>query len=525
MKTILKYNKPLIFTQMKKLFLLAGVVAMIFSSCTKDLPGPDPDAVQEVTFTTSVDNGGFKSDPFNCSNPDADYAMVTLQEGTPSQPGDILDPIKVPTFYVDGILYTQAIKLTPGDYTVINFLLYAESDVEGEDDILVNAVPMVGSEYGVMVANPLPQPFMVSPFAKIEVPLGILCFEPTTYTEFGFTWFVVNETISRQKWFFGDFCTKFFNDYNGSLYGDDTKVDMPAIYTLDLYYDADEDGVFADGELVKSINNETGYNTTGMPLELSYLDPAADGDNYELRISIYVKTGETFAYLPFGSWFYADGSIEMYTDAAMTENAFTAGDDGVYDFILGNCNMEGADFVFAPYMNLPGLDTDGIDLIVTIAPDETRTSYMMANLIGMGSGYDLGNGDFEAYCFDLDNTISADGTVTYSDISIYSSLYPQNLPSYMSDKNWGAVNWLVNHLDDFDGYTWKELQQAMWVIEGFNGYAVNDHAPIAVVSIVDNMVSEALANGNGYQPMPGGWAAVVLEAGETIQTIFTIVDP
>ncbi|MCK5820588.1 MAG: hypothetical protein KAH17_01835 [Bacteroidales bacterium] len=508
---------------MKNLFLLAGVVAMIFSSCTQELPGPDPDAVQEVIFTTSVDNGGFKSDPFNCSNPDADYAMVTLQEGTPSLPGDILDPIRVPTFYVEGILYTQAIKLTPGDYTVVNFLLYAEGAGEEGADLLVNAVPMIGSEYGAMVANPLPQPFLVSPFSKIEVPLGILCFEPSTYTEFGFTWFIVNETISRQKWFFGDFCTKFFNDYNGSLYGDDTKVDMPAIFNLDLYYDANNDGEFTNDELVKSINNEEGYNTTGMPLELSYLDPATTGDNYELRVSIYVKNGETFAYLPFGSWFYADGSDDMYTDAAMTQNAFDAGDDGVYDFILGNCNVNGADFVFAPYMNLPGIDMDGIDLTVTIASGESRTSYLMANLTGIGAGYDLGNGDVGAYCFDMEHTITL--STTYENIDIYSSLYPQNLPEYMSDKNWGAVNWLVNHLDDFDGYTWRELQQAMWVIEGFNGYAANDHSPIADVTIVNDMVTEALANGNGYQPMPGGWAAVVLEAGETIQTIFTIVDP
>lgn len=514
----LKKNKPLNPTQMKNLVLIASFFALILSSCTQELPQMREDIKQEVVFTASTDPNGFKSDPlYDCMSQEASYAMVTLTYG-----GVGMTPIEVPVFYIDKVMYTQAIKLTPETetekYRLEEFILYSE------DGTILTAAPHAGSDYGTMVANALPVDVPVNAFTKAEVPINLLCYSPSTHKEFGFTWFQMTEHQIRNKFFFGDFCTKFFADYDveSSYYAGKAMVDMPAIFKLNL------NKLNADGtayESVMEFDNILSFES-GSPLEMTFVDMVGADDKYRIDISIYVKIGESFGFQNFGSWYFSDEENDvLYTDDQFTQ-AFTPGDDGVYDFILGNCNVNGADFMFAPYMNLPGLSQTGINMTIGIAEEEGRDSYLTATLSGIGAGYDLGNGTVGAFCFDLGHTINI--STTYNDIAIYSSLYPANLPSYMSAKNWGAVNWLANHLNNFSGYTWKEVQQAMWVIEGFNNYqypSSNIHGVDADESIVAEMVEQALQNGVGYFPMPGGWAAVVLEAGETIQTVFTIVDP
>ncbi|MCK5820589.1 MAG: hypothetical protein KAH17_01840 [Bacteroidales bacterium] len=523
---------------MKKLIYLIVFAALVLNSCTQELPGPDPNALQEVIFTTSLENGGFKSDPFNCDNPEADYAAITLQAGTPSNPiGDAFVK-QVPTFYVDGILYTQAIKLKPGEYTVLNFLLYADGAGEEGEDLLVNAVPEYDSEFGALVANPLPQPFLVSSFSKIEVPLGILCFEPSTYKQFGFAWFRVDETVARQKWFFGDFCTKFFKEYEGSLYGDDPKVDMPAIFNIGLYYDDNKNGGFEEDELIGNYDNEADYMTSGAPMSLNYLDPAGTGDLYELRISIYVKTGnddngdKQFGYKTFGSWFFTDESDDLYTNAELTDGFFDAGDDGVYDFVMGNCNAEAADFAFAPYMNLP--ESASLEVNSDFGPGPIGGAYLDITLSGFNSGFDIeANLWYGSYCFDQSVEI---GTAQSYEVTIFSSLNKQILPISIRDKKWEEVNWLANHFEDFPGYTWKDVQQAIWELDD-NNYQYSDNNGTGVPAdelMVNRMVAAAKLNGPGYVPMPGGWAAVTFIKTEdlennvvvpSIQTVFIIVDP
>ena len=86
---------------MKRLFLLAGVAALILSSCTQDLPEMDQNAPREVIFNTSGD-GLLKADG-DCAL-EADYASITISGVT----------YTAATFVVNEVLYTQAIKLDPG---------------------------------------------------------------------------------------------------------------------------------------------------------------------------------------------------------------------------------------------------------------------------------------------------------------------------------------------------------------------------------------------------------------------------
>ncbi len=529
---------------MKKLVLLASVFALILSSCTQDLPDMEENVLQDVIFTASTE---LKYDMFDCDNEKPDYALLTF---TVDDDNDINTPevpyptgggeINTPVFYVNDVMYTQAIKLPANkSYTLIDMRLYATGAGVGGADLLVNAVPYTGSHYGNLITAPVPVSINVSPFTKTEVPISILCYDDTQYEDFGFTWFRIEENIVRTKYFFGDFCTKFFEDYKQAPkyqdYLDLVRVDMPVIMKLDLYQVAKDDIMFDDLKFIDSFTNEATL-LSGSPLLLAYPDMEATGDIFQIDVNLYVKVGSEFEYVNFGSWFWNDNEELMYVsldDLQNNVNSFNPGTDGVYDFILGNCNVDGADFAFAPYMNLPGANHEGqVNMVVSVAEEGNRTSYLIANLTGIGgqdSGYDMWDGLFEAYCFDLDHTITANGTHVYQDISIYSTLYPANLPTYMQNENWAAVNWLANNYKEFTGWTWEDLQQALWTLED-NGYVYdpngNIHGVSANLTMVNNMVATAISSSaNGYQPMPGGWAAVVLEAGETVQTIFTIVDP
>ncbi len=524
---------------MKKLLIFIGVLALLLSSCTQEMPVADPNVMQDIVFASTVENGGMKSsDPYNCENQLADYAEIILQGGTASQPVGDAFTRTTPVFYVDGIMYTQAIKLDPGDYTVRSFKLFANALEQGEADVLVNAVPEHDSEFGSLVANPLPHTFMVSAFAKAEVPLGVLCFESSSYLQFGFAWFRVDETLGHQKWFFGDFCTKFYKDYAGSLYGDDPKVDMPAIYNIALYYDDNKNGLFEDDEFVEDYSNEVDYMNTGTPLAINYLDPVGDGDLYRLKVSIYVKTGndnqgnKQFEYKEFGNWYFQDDSFDMFTNEELSEGMFNSGYDGVYDFVLGNCTADAADFAFAPYMNLP--ETAILRVSDEFGPGPEGGAYLDILLTGFNTGFDIEeNLWYGSYCFD--QSVEIGGGETY-EVSVFSSLNKHILPMAIRYKQWDEVNWLANHLEDFPGYSWSDLQQALWELDDDNyQYSDNNASGIPADEVmVNKMVDAARINGPGYVPMPGGWAAVtfiktddLINGLETpsIQTVFIIVDP
>lgn len=513
---------------MKKVTFALLTAVFIISSCTQDLPVAPENMEQEIVFTSAESQTGFKNDFIgDCNNSDPVYALVYLTDEEGDAVTGLDYPQEVPVFFVNDVMYTQAIKLMSGS-TGMTYIL-EKFELYDENDQLVNAVPITGSEYGNMVSVSLPLDVTVSPFTKTEVPLSILCFDEADYEAFGFSWFRIDERKITNKYFFGDFCTKFFEDYDESAYAGMIAVDMPAIFELNLYaWDPEADGGAGEYSLIRTVDNlvEDGEEgNSGHLIELVYpTDYEEDGDLFRIDINILVKVGDDFSFESFGSWYFKDNDEMMYTNADLTEGAFDFGTDGVYDFILGNCNVDGADYVFPPYMNLP----ETANLRISIPASEGRTAYILAQLTGIGTdtGYDLEDGIFDAFCFDIDDGIST-GT-TYYNVGIYSSLYVTELPDHVQGRNWEAVNWLANNLDRFEGYTWEDLQQAIWVLEGFDGYTYdpdNDHGVPADEDMVDLMVNTSLAESAGYYPMPGGWAAVVLDAGTTIQTIFTIVDP
>lgn len=332
------------------IFSLITVTAILFTGCQKDLPEVKDTEKQDVTFNIGQSLKGLKNDYMDCSL-EADYALIVLND-------DYDNPIMLPVFYVDEVMYTQAIKLSPGSYTLNEFMLYQEAGLpeSTHDDVLLSATPHTGGDYAQYVDNPLSFDFTVEAFTKKEIPVSILCYEPKEYEAFGFTWFRVDTKDLEEGLFFGDFCTDEFMAYTGSIYGDYPKVDMPAIFQIVLRYDADGDGTFET--TVGTYNNEDGYvngewTASVPPLSIKYVDHPDQDDFYRMDVYIYelietvpVTEERIFGYMYFETWYFVN-DIDIMTkgvgdtpeDNVPGTETVGPGSDGVYDFIVGPCTV------------------------------------------------------------------------------------------------------------------------------------------------------------------------------------------
>ncbi len=479
---------------MKKIVLLTVLISAMLFSCKKEANTPSK---QDVVFTAKVmPIDGLKSSNSQTAN----YAKVTIS-------GNTYYP---EVFYLNGNTYTQAIKLPVGVYTVDEFLLMNDNGTPGDmtDDIIVEATPATGSTYADFVSTPTPFNLTVEAFKKTEVPIEVLTFQATNYTDFGFTWFNAQENTVREQLFFGDLCVKHPDDYAGSLYANQSngvQVDMPAIFRIDVYQ---------NGTFFKSYNNEyhadgTGWYGEGSPLHVLYNDRDNETDNFEFKLYILVADGANFHYKFFHSWTFSD------------DNMIPAGTDGVVDFVLGNCQTTDADLELPPYMNLPATLTYSI----TNVPATSGEGYFDANIQNVPAGYDIQNGTWPAYCGDYATLIQTGTSYT---MDVYSSLYPANIPSFphTNTVNFDKVNWLINHLDNYPTQTWSDVQAFIWkMVTDWDGSSKPNVGSWTDHPVAQTMYADAMANGVGFEPLPGQYAVVVLAQGTNIQLQIILVDP
>jgi len=478
---------------MRKLFYLFLMVGLVVISCNK--PNNTP-TEQDVVFKAFTAETGFKAS--TCDNPDANYALVEID--------GVIHQIDV--FYLDGNIYTNTLKLAPGDHTVSMFVLKNDNNTPGDttDDIEVLATPLTGSDYEQFVSQALPFSFTVDAFLKAEVEIQVLCFEAADITNFGFAWFAIDKVTVREMCFFGDFCTKYYADYAGSLYEQQQnglQHDMPAIFKIDVYRN--------DNFLV-SYNNEA-WLGEGQPLCVQYPDYDNVVDNYKFQLSILVKVGTGFEYKEFYTWTTAD-------DGTLAN----IGSDNVMDFVLGSC-VPDADLILPPYMNLPGEAT----VTTGNSSPGSEGTYFDVTLTNIGAGYDIQNGTYGVYCADKNTSIYLN--TTYQ-MDIYTSLYPSQIPnSFNLQKDvLDNINWLGNNLYRYDGYNWKDVQNAVWMILGQMGDTEDAGLGIPTATAV-KMKNDALAYGDDFLPPVGGYAAVLFidptanDINRVLQLLFTLVDP
>jgi len=496
-------------TKLMQAMLVLMLFAAVFTGCKKDSIEPVAGTF-DVSFNINsvVQNGGLKSTlDINCSTLKADYVTYKIDGG---------NFITIPVFYVGTIPYTNSIKLSSGSHMLNEFIVYSDNNTPTNltDDIVLSAAPHTGSIYGQLIVNPLDYTFTVATDKKNEIILDVVCYETSTYDNFGFVYFKLNELIVREQWFFGDFCIKEKADYVGSHYAlqpgwvGSGYGDVPAIFKVE---------VWRGGVLQSTFTNDDAAHEYGNKVSVNYVDYKNQTDIFIFKLFILVKQGSGFVYVSFQEWTFNDVSN------------LVEGTDGVVDFVLGNCydpnNLP--NYIYAPWMNLPATVTYTITAFPSVLG-----GYVDATLSGMPnpSYYDISNGVFASNCADHGTSITVG---TPYNMDVYSSLYPAKLPLYAQSAKWEKLNWLFNHLDWYPGYQWFDIQGCIWLydVPAWNGQAENGMPALTAMSSL--MKANADVYGVGYKVPPGGWATIVFVPAGTghnapaavVQTMLIQVDP
>lgn len=155
-------------------------------------------------------------------------------------------------------------------------------------------------------------------------------------------------------------------------------------------------------------------------------------------------------------------------------------------------------------------------------------TYFDAILSEVPDGYDVTNGDYDCWCVDSDIFIMPQETY---EVKMYSSLSPDDMPWYAKDdERWDCINYMLNQ--DYatsHGANWITIQNAMWKFADAN--PIVEELPFIEYDpdIAAQIVADVEANGPGFVPGTGQWAAIVLDPNggqtQTIQLTIIVVDP
>ena len=425
-----------------------------------------------------------------------DYAIVKINDKT----------FKIPVYQANGQIYTTAIKLEPGEYTLQLFVLMRSVNPESDstNDVPVYALPMAGSVYAAFVRQPAGFHFSVGTLNKEEVPIEVLFFKPEDYQKFGFDFTILPHTAFRSQRFAGRFFPSDINAYAGSLYqsqANGLQPEMPAIFRIDVY---------RNGHFVKSYTNEG--KDASRPLEVSYPDDKQSTDHFRFDLYLYARKGNGFGYRFIHSWYFQDDQ-QLQHDS-----------NGIVRFVVGNAQQQ-ANYVFGPVLNLPENCTLTVD--PGYAPGSLGT-YFDGRLQNIPAGYAMPNGTGPFWCGT--DTVSINLGHPYN-MKVFSSMAPDELPLYAKHpRRWNAINWLFNHLDRYAFYDWDILQGACWMIlNDWNGLG---HSGVSDAnSVVLRMAADARQHVD-FIPDFGQKAAVIFipvntppdETTPKVQVVFSFVD-
>lgn len=479
-----------IFYLILLIFLMGSI-----SSCQKDPRSSDKEV--EISFSSKPVQANSKTTGSKAILAQIDYAEVEIGNKT----------YHLPVYNLNGNIYTTAIKVDPGNYTLSKFLLISTNQTPSDtsDDLIVYATPMAGSAYAGFVNQPAGFQFDVQTLIKTEVSVEVLRFDPADYQKFGFDFSVLPQNTTREQDFAGRLIVNNYAAYTGSLYASQStglQTEMPAIFKIDVY---------RDNEFVVSYNNEASLGDS--VLRVLYPDDHLASNLFRFDLYIYAQSGAGFAYRFVHSWNFFDAETLAH------------GNDGVVRFVVGDAYISLVNYAFGPIANLPQQATLLIDN--HFAPG-TQGAYFDGLVSGVSGVYSLANGNYRSWCGT--DTVSINLGHPYA-MDVFSSLSPQLLPAYAPEaERWNQLNWLFNHLDRYAFYDWDILQGAAWMI--LNDWDGIGHSLVSDAnSIVLQMVHDAQTHAD-FIPAYGQKAAVIFipehtahnEQTPRVQLVFTFIN-
>jgi hypothetical protein len=299
---------------MKKLLFTFTALALLFVACEKDSDKEEAQAdASTVEFKIDQSSFDFKSDVPECSDAVWHDVQFTIKDAN-----SVETTYTSLIFEVDAEHLTQVVKLDPGDYTLTSFL------VRDADENIIRAAPLESSIYYDLMTYKLELPFTVEPFYKKQVEVDVLCYEDLAYDDFGFTWFQFNDVKIERQCFFGDICAQSLEDFEGTNY-DPIQFDMVALMQVEVYKVIDDVPV-----LLRTFNN---YDIEGDCMEVYWPNRLNEVEEFEFRL--YVETPNGLEHIK--TWEFED------------DNCPNPGDDGVVEFVIGDCNLTPTDYQFPAY--------------------------------------------------------------------------------------------------------------------------------------------------------------------------------
>jgi hypothetical protein len=529
------------------------MIAAVLVSCKKNTTEtPAPAQTGEIEFNINSIYNDLADRNWNVPICDPDleplFVQIWIQPQSETDP-HVYTQYTADVYYIGDQLYTKALQFTydpngENCYRIVGFNVmalnpdYDPDDPESEMYVIYKATPAPHSEFAEFVVNGLtrivddvevPFEFCIIPFQKQKLLIDVLCFIPDEYELFGFFWFEITEITVREMCFFGDLCLKDIDDYTNSPYDvcGDLFIDMPAIFQIWGTHNGEPMRVDDTGAPVPYTNED--WCGIGDPLCIKYADYDYETDYYVFELWVMVKVGSGFDYVKLFTWTWQDDF----------EDTYNVGDDGVAEFVVGNCNYSPTDFQIAPYMNLPTSVT--MQLIsngwnVTTPPSGGMEPYWTVNLSNFvpAGTYDIPAGNSDGWCGDMADNINAQ---TYNNTLVFSSLDPYgdmpyrpwlNSQTKLEQLNYLANHWMENGLDVLAPSTFQTgdattVQQSIWAVTNTGTFSPPGG------SLAATMAAEALSSGAGYSPLPGGFAFVMFfapgDGGYQLQLILIAVDP
>jgi len=460
---------------------------------------PDVQTSSKGVFMSARDGEDFPE----CSDKVPSYVELTIDDG---------DILRLKLVTLNNKTETEVLKLVEGDYKLTSFIVYAE------DGSPLWAAPIEGSYYELLWnLTGVDVPFTVLKFDKIKVKVDVLCYVPYDYENFGFAWFAYTPIEIHTVCFFGDICTKFYeyfhneeSPYFGQHYD---GYDFAAIFSIVVKAN-DEFGVPTDIVVNDpDFNSNLSWQGVGEPLCIEYPDVIGIDETFTYEIWLTMAEGDP-------KLVYTG----VFDDTAVADRGNTngfGGDDGVFDFVVGNCSSDYNDLNLELPAFLP-LPTTGEFMV----DDHLVNAYFDVNFRGLDNEilFENGGNGYPAYCGDLNHLIVQG---TWYAAEFYSSLEVSTIPAHFNSYDWGALNWLVNNLEAYPSLSYLEIQGAIW-------WVIHRDTAINPGAIENQLALDALTHSD-FIPTVGDYAIVLVhdadsnpaspEGSDDTQLVIVRVDP